>query len=209
MKKIILIILLLFPIMTYASCDNDTREEAKDIASKITTEVDYNFSSKKFTLTLYNVQKGYNVVYNNKTYTPTNNEIEISGLIAGTNVSLVVNYNSCEQVNIIKESIPYYNSYYGTATCNDYKDVLYVCKNQFTSYNVTNDVIELAIENYNNTISNEEEEEIIKTEKKVTVIDQTKSFINKYGLQITLFLSSGVLTYVICVNIYRKEVHGV
>ena len=210
MKKVILILLMFFPIVINGKCDNLIREEGKKYTENIETEIVYNKSNQSFSFVIYNLVDKMSVVYNKRVYKPEDKKVVINNLKGGTRMTISFYYeDGCDSpVQILKKQLPYYNEYYNSDLCRNYKDILYVCTSKFTTYNVTEDIVELAIKNYDSKrIPIEKNPEII--EEEPSIFKKTKSFIDDWGLQIALVLSSSLITYVICVNLYRKEVHGV
>lgn len=212
MKKIIFILLLVFPIIIYGECNLSLQKEGQTLAENITDEVIYNKSSEKFSYVLYNLSDGMRVKYNDKDYVPKNNEVTLTNIVGGSNVTVYVYYkdNCGSAVSIIKKHIPYYNKYYNGALCNSFEnaDKLYVCTSKFTSYYVSEEIVKLAIENYNDKrIPIEEEEEIV-VEETVSIIEKTLNFINNWGIKIALVLCSSLISIMIGRHKYIKELHG-
>lgn len=212
MKKIILIILLFVPIFTNAICDETIRNEGKNLVKHVTEEVSYNKSSNKFSLTLNNIQDGMKIEYLDNFYYAQNEKVVISDLREGTSVRVKIYYNDgCDDpIDIIIKQIPYYNRYYKSYLCNEYDNKFYECSAQFTTYYVTEELVMLAIDNYESKgipIKKEEvkEEEVIEK----TVKEKVKEFTEKWVIKIVLVVLSTVLSIVIGKSKYIKEVHGV
>lgn len=212
MKKIcLIIILMLFPVITKATCNNTLREEGKTLSANITSEIKYSSSKNTFTLHLYNVDDNMSVVYLKKTYKPTNGEISISNISEGKSVTLDIYYiDGCDgQIDIIKKTMPYYNRYYGSLMCDGYEDKLYTCSTQFTSYYVSEEIVKLSIRNYETKRIPIEHDTELPKEEKPTVLEKAKEIVNKWGVRIALLIGSSLITIIIGNNKYRKEVHGV
>lgn len=207
--KRVLLILLFIPAMVLADCSLKTREVGKEIASYITSEISYNKNKDTFNIILDNVDKDIYIKYGKKEYHPKNEKIEIMNIENGETVTINVYYNKgCDDpVGIINKSIPYYNIFYGSPKCANYKDKLYQCSSQFTSYLVTKDVVDLAIMNYNKipeTPKKEETPVVEKTTKEIII-----EFTNTWGIRIMLLILSSLITYLIYSTKYRKVVHGI
>lgn len=211
MKKIILIILMMFPFFVNGACDNNLREEGKELATHITNEISYNSAKNSFTLTLYNLSEGMRVVNSKKTYTPKDGKISISDISEGSTVRLDIYYNDgCDgQIDIIKKTMPYYNRYYNSVMCNGYEDKLYACSTQFTSYFINEEILSLAIENYETQRIPVEQNPEIPVDEEPTILQKTKEIVDKWGIRIALLIGSSLITIIIGSSLYRKEVHGV
>lgn len=213
MKKAIVILLMLFmiPNVILAKCDSNKHKEGIESAKNITHDVDYNSSKGKFTLTLYNVDEGMYALYNNVRYNQKNEKIVISNLSEGTNVTVDVYISDgCDSpIDSIKVPIPYYNLFYGSAKCHDYKNILTMCSSEFTTFKVTSEILDLAINNYNTQRIEVPVEDKPIEEIEPTFFEKLEDFSNTWGLKIALFLSSGMITYIIGSSKLRKVKHGV
>lgn len=211
MKKIIVCLFLMFPIIINAECDTKLREEGKNLASNITSEISYSDSKKTFSITLYNVADGMSIQYGKNTYTPKDEKITIDNIKEGQRITLSVFYkDGCSQeVLKIKKAIPYYNEFYKSLLCDDYEEVLYVCSTQFTSYAVSEEVVELAIKNYETKRYQEDNNVEIPKEEKESVIEKAKEIANKWAIKFALLIGSSTIAIIIGNSAYRKEVHGV
>ena len=212
MKKIgLIIILMLFPIITSATCDNTLREEGKTLVANITSEIKYNSSKNKFTLHLYNVDANMSVIYLKKTYKPNNGEIAISNIGEGQSVTLDIYYtDGCDgQIDIIKKTMPYYNRYYKSLICDGYEDKLYTCSTQFTSYYISEEIVKLSIKNYETKRIPIEHNPEVPKENEPTIFEKAKEIVNNWAVRIALLLGSSLITIIIGNSKYRKEVHGV
>lgn len=213
MKRIILVlfIVLVFPCIINASCNNVLHEKLKDEASNITQTINYNVDTNKFRVLYYNVSEGIYAKYNNKRYNQKDNIIEINNLSEGTELTIIFYTDTgCNnEIDIRRVSIPYKNVYYGTALCSGYEDKLTMCSEEFLGRKVTKELILEAIDNEkNNTIPvyvPPEKEKVVEK----SIIDKTIDFAKKWGLKIGLSVTSGLITFVIGSILYRKELHGV
>lgn len=212
MKKIgLIIILMLFPIITKATCNNTLREEGKTLSANITSEIKYNSSKNTFTLHLYNVDANMSVIYLKKTYKPNNGEIAISNISEGKNVTLDIYYiDGCDgPIDIIKKTMPYYNRYYKSLICDGYEDKLYTCSTQFTSYYISEEIVKLSIKNYETKRIPIEHNPELPKEDETTIFEKAKEIVNNWGVRIALLIGSSLITIIIGNSKYRKEVHGV
>ncbi len=211
MKKIIICIFLILPISIDALCSNEIRDKGKELAEKITTEISYNESRNTYTFTLYNVDNDMKIYYSNHTYKPNNAIVSLSNISEGTNVTVDIYYtDSCdEQVHIIKKTMPYYNRYFESLICDGYEDKLYACSTKFTSYYITEEIVKLAINNYDTQQIPIDVEVPIEEKPQPTIIDKAKDVINEWGYKVALAVCSSLITIIIGNSMYRKEVHGV
>lgn len=211
MKKLIISLLLLFPFCVSAACNEALTEEGKEFAKNITTIKSYNEQTSKFTITLDNMVDGMRAIYKKSTYTPKNNKVILENITEGENITVDIYYkDGCSnQIDIIKEKLPYYNNYYKSVICNGYEDILYACNSRFTSYYIDESIVKLAIENYESKrIPIQNDKNITKVEEK-DIIEKTKDIIDKWGFRIAILLGTSVISILIGNSLYRKELHGI
>lgn len=211
MKKGILIVLLLlcFPCIIFGSCNNDEYNKGKESARNITYSKDYSTSTMKFNVVFDNVENNIYAKYNKVVYKPQNGEVKINNISEGSNISVDFYMNGCDtQIDIIKISFPYYNTFYNSDICSKYVDVLTMCNSRFTTVKVTKETLELAIDNYNNMkidIPKEEEKVVIEE----SFVDKVVNFSKEWGIKIIIVIATSLIGIVIGSVLYRKEVHGV
>lgn len=210
MKKIIFILLLNIIFIPFLKADCDYQNEVRlgKLASSITYEYKYDKIHNNFTLTLYNVNDELYITYNLKVLVPTNNTITINNINEGTYLSLPVEAlkGSCNgSLMTLYIILPYYNKYYNSTRCEEYKNKLKICTDEFLSYEPNDELLESNINNYLNTISNKDE---IEDTKQITILDKVKDFTGKWGIKIGLSL----ITTISCIIYFqikiRKIKHG-
>lgn len=212
MKKIILLFFLLFPFLINAeSCDYSKLEEYNALASNINYDVKYNQNTKMFDIYFYNVYQKIYFSYNSRIYHDNNNEIVIKNINEGEYINIKVyapveNCNSfVRTINIVTQ---YYNPYYNDQRCDDYKNILSICKSEFLTYKPTNELLNSAINNYNNSYEEKREEKEVET-KEITLLTSIKEFAMNWGIQLILGLLTSILTIIFFKNKFRKIKHGI
>ena len=209
MKKI-LIVLLLFPIIINAKeCDYETFNEHIKLSGNIEYEVSYD--DGKYSVTLYNVYNGIYLVYNNKMYMPNvSNEVIINNIDEGTYMKITVNSDAEDCSSFIKSlniNIGYYNDFYDSNECEEYKGILTICTEQFLSYKTNRYLLETVINNYKSSYT--EKSEVKEEIKEITFFDSVQDFVNEWGILIILIILSSLITSIIFRNVFRKIKHGI
>lgn len=210
MKKILITILIsiLFIPSLKADCDYQNEVRLGKLASSITYEYKYDKTHNNFTLTLYNVSDELYITYNQRIIAPTDGKVTINNLNQGTYLSLPVEAlkGSCNgSLMTLYIILPYFNKYYNSVECKDYIGKIKICTDEFLSYEPNDELLTSNINNYLNGIKNEEVKE---DNQNVTILEQAKEFVNKWGIKIGLSL----ITTVSCVVYFqvkiRKLKHG-
>jgi len=215
-KKILTILVLAFvmiPVLN-AECDYKKEVELGKLASKVTYDRVYNKETNTFTVKLYNVIPELILSYNSEILkSNSDNEIEIKNLKEGTYMQVDINstnigcYSSLMTLYI---NLPYYNVFYDSDKCSKYEDILEVCSSEYTSYLVTQKILDDAIDNYENRIINEDDKiEDIVIENKVTFFEIAQNFITKWGFKIVLSLVTIILSVLVFQAKIRKIKHGI
>lgn len=209
-KIVLLLILMIFPsiILNAAMCDATEYVKYQKLAENVTYETSYSKSSKTFEIKLYNVYNGLYISFDGIAYPTTyDNKVFISDIKEGQNISFSVNTNDTGCGDLLKSfyiNLPYYNSFYESSRCDDYKDKLAICSSQFLSYQPTNELFELQLKNYSGINDQLEEEE-----KDKTIIEIIVDFVKDWGVKILLVVISSIIT-IIPYNIkLRKIKHGI
>lgn len=213
MKKVLLFILMLIPVYVNAVCDNSEIVNLGKLASNITYDTEYSKSLSKYTVTFYNVVEDIYLEYNDKKYSPNqNNEVTISDLEEGNVIDVVVypNASDCKSSLLtISVKLKYYNTFYNDSRCKKYVDngcsTVY-CTNQFLDVKPTQTLFE---ESLKNTC----EEPAIPLPKpgteEVTLHDKIVDFLLDYGIKFLLIAISLTVSILIFTNKYRKIKHGI
>ncbi|NLC48406.1 MAG: hypothetical protein GX758_03495 [Tenericutes bacterium] len=214
MKKIIIFIFLLIPCLVLAAtddCDYTKQVELGKLASNISYETSYNSSSKTFTVTFHNVNEGLYLIYKDHIYNgSSSSEVEIKNVPQGTSMKIPVKTTliSCDNSLLtIYINLQYYNPYYDTEECENYKSKLTVCSSQFLSYEINKDIFEGAIKNYEEKITNEQVAP--PEEKKKTVMETLKEITINYGIKLGLVALGTAIAVVPARIIFRKIKHKI
>lgn len=221
MKKIlfVLVLLVIFPFITNAACDENKYKEYMSIADKITYDNSYNRSKGNFTITVYNVIRGMYVTCKrgmcdpklDRTYNPNNNnEVIINNIKQGAEISLkIFADNGCYQIKEINLIEPYYNLNYGSNICDGYEDKVIVCSSQFTSTPMSDEEVKQIIANYNNVIKQGGEKEKEKDNTSSSTIEWIKEAAKNWGLKIVLVILTCAIFIPFFSERYRKAKHGI
>jgi len=218
MKRIliVLLILLIFPIMLNAACDEKKYNEFVTIAEKMTYDNSYNPSSGKFNITIYNAVNGMYITCKKGICDPSNDryyyansngEIVIRNIKQGANLKLkVYTPDGCYQVKEIRIKEGYYNNYYGSNLCEGYEDKLLVCSTQYTSTPITDKDIREIISNYKKEYT-DYKETTKKEEKEENLIERIKNIdvTMSLGIKIGLALLTCAIFIPLFTNKIRKE----
>ena len=209
MKKVILILLILCPLLVNAECNKEKHQEYVNVSNKITYDNSYSLSASSFTVTVYNIIDGMYVVYNGKKYFPnTENEVTVPKIPEGSNIKLDVYANDgCEQIKRITISEPYYNPFYNSVKCIKYQTELALCANQFTTSPVTESILDKAIYNLENEIDQTTDTRVEETPP--TLYDRVREFMLNWGIKILLLVVTTVLSLAFFSDKFRKVKHGI
>jgi len=211
MKKVIFIILIMFPFLVYADCDYEKFNEHTKLANNITYEVNYYTGEKKFGVVLYNVYDGIYVTYNNSIYNADDENIVFIGNIPQGEFVKISVYSPVEECNsfirTINVSVGYYNNYYDDPRCSKYKDILNICSNKYLEYEPNEDLLESTIKNYKSTFKEEKKTE--KNEEEVTLFDIIYNFFSVWGIPIILMIVVSIITITFFKARFRKIQHGI
>lgn len=212
MKKVILFLLLLMPVLIKAdTCDYAKHNEYDVLSSNIKYEVKLNKETNKYTVTLYNIYKDIYITYNSKIYNKNSkNEIVISNISAGQELKIKVHSPSddcVKELRTINIQTNHYNYFYNDERCKKYRDVLNICKYEYLSYPVTESLLSTAIKNYENAYVEPEKEAVV--EEEPTILDNIKDFMIGYGIPIILLVITSAVTITIFKLKFRKLKHGI
>ena len=129
MKKWLIVILLICPVLLKAQCNYNKHTEYTNYADLITYETEYSKSESKFTVTFYNVIKGLSFKIGKLTYEPNEKDtIVLDNIEEGKVLDIYIYGNDgCNsQVKNLNVTLPYYNPFYGTEICKGY-EMLTLC----------------------------------------------------------------------------------
>ncbi len=212
MKKILLPLILLVPILVKAeTCNYAKHNEYDALSSQIKYETKLNKETNKYTVTLLNVYKDIYITYDSKTYNANaKHEIELKNISPGTTLDIKVATPSDDCSAFLRTltiKTNYYNWVYSNPKCNKYRDVLNICKYEYLSYNADERMLDLAIKNLENAYYHEEKEEKITQEP--TFLENMQELIMDFGIPILLLLVTSGITIAIYKLKFRKLKHGI
>ena len=193
MKKLVLfLVLLMLPTFVLGEdCDYTKQVEYGKLANNITYETKYSKSDKTFTITFYNVISVMYLAKGNEVYFGNgDSQVTFKSVAQGTDFSVQVKsiLSGCSSpLTAFHISIPYFNPYYGTEDCEEYKTKLNVCASQFLSYQIDEELFNQTIENYKNAYT-EEEKKDDNTNTGKTFLENLKDFSLDWGVPILIVL---------------------
>lgn len=210
MKKILIVLFLMFPIfIKAATCDYSKMNDY----NKLATSIDYEttFNNGKYSIKVFNVYEGLYISYEGKYYSAdSKNEVYINNVEPGKYITLKV-YAPLDDCNSYIKDIylqtKYYNYMYNDSRCEKYRDVLTICKYEFLTYNADDSLLTTAIENYNSGYRSETIEEPAEVEP--TLLDNIKEFAMNWGIQLILGLVSTIGAVSFYKMKFRKIKHGI
>lgn len=216
-KKIFVIFISIFVMISSvnASCDDSERDKLKSLSKDITYETSYSISTKTFTVKFYNVFPGLIIGINNGAIKGGDNNdsysVTIDNIKEGEH--LIANiYDSIgcgETLNTLFITLPYYNTFYGTQKCEKYVGKLTQCTYKFLPYEMTESILDGAIDSLDTEIDPIIPEPALKKSFFEKAYETVKTFLTDWGINIGLFLFFGIVTAVIGEKIYRKIKHGI
>ena len=210
MKKFLLLIIVLFPILVSAKCDvNKNNEYISTLAPQITYDNHFNSSTKDYTLTVFNIPNGFFAVSNNRRFYPDNEgKIVFNGIRQGANITIsIYASNECNAIKYIGKTEDYYNPFYNSEICLGYEDKLTYCAYEFTSSQITKEIIEKAKYNYEHTYSQETKNR--EEKKELSFIELVKLYISKWWVKVLLSALTTIISIVIYNAKFRKIKHGI
>lgn len=208
-KKVLIILLLLFPIIISASCDENKHDVYRKISSSITYDNTYDKQASRFTVTIYNITNDMYIVVNNKKYTSNgNDEVVINDIRPGTNLGIYVYANDgCDAFKYISVREGYFNKFYNTSECAGYEKSIAVCSSEFTEFEITKAYLDGVKENYRKSFDGGDGSK--KEEEPMSIPELFKELIKKWWVKVLLV----VLTTSISISIFkvkfRKMKHGI
>ena len=108
-------------------------------------------------------------------------------------------------IKTISINFPYYNTFYETDRCDEYKGKLSICSSQFLNYKPTLDIFELQVKN----LGGIELEKPIQEPDNRTIIDDIVDFMKDWGIQIAIVVVVSVITIIPFNAKLRKVKHGI
>lgn len=212
MKKVLFVVASFFLFMNIlnADCDYSKLVDLNTEASHVIYTYDFNDTSKRFDVTLKNITNNLKVLYNNKTYSATKQNVIIKGFEEGKYITINVNSNDSlcpnENLRVIYLTMPYVNPYYNSDECSNYTNLI-VCSSKFLNYKLTYSNFKSVLNEYNEnkTNTNEENQEEETNDKQTeSIITIAYDLIKKYWLESSLLLGSFLISYILGNLIYKR-----
>jgi hypothetical protein len=196
------------PVFINATCDLNIQSQYMKYAYDISYDSEYDEVSKKFNVTLYNVNDKLTVKYNGINYRIENNKVLINGVNEGTEMSIsLFGPSGCDDpVRLIYINQPYSNPFYGSTMCYGYDGKISYCTYKFIKTKPTEKLVSDAIYNYNSSLVKVEEEKP-QEEVVITFGERVLDFVDNRFLKIFMFIFTGYVTYVIYNDLYIKVKH--
>ena len=204
MKKIFFLLILLFPCFVNASCDYETEKNMTSLSLYVDYSYEFNEGTELFDLYLYNLQNIFSIEYDSNFYVPEDNEVVISNIEPGSNITLSVfgsvsSLCSGKNFRTIYLSIPFINPYYESKECEDYKKMS-VCYSRFLNF-------DLSYTTFKNALKREEvKDEEINDEH--ILLNGIINFFKKYYIKIILLIVTSIITFIVFKNKFRKSKYG-
>lgn len=214
MKKILFTFLLCFTgiLIMKAECSYKELKELNAFASHVETSYKYNEETGLFDLTVTNLGDKAFISESAKSYFPTDGQLIVSRLVLGKTYKFFVQPTNqecmTEKLRTITINVPYLNSFYGSAACNEHQN-LSVCNSRFLSYKLSEKTFLKLLQND----VEKKDEEIRKDdeikEPEPTMTDKIKSFIIDNYIKIILPIITVILSVSVYKIILRKIKHGI
>ena len=214
MKKIVMLIVMIFSFNMILNAECDYTEKVNLIT--LSSYVDYNYeymSDNTFKLTFYNVTPEMKLIYNNKEYAPANESVELNSLEEGKSMKVSIKGSDTSEcamldLRVINLTIPYVNPFYGSNRCIGHES-LNVCSNKFLQYKITESEFLRLIDKSENDNKKDDviDDEPVIVEK--TFFEKALDFIKKAWIPVLLVILTSGITFGIFSTIYRKVKHGI
>lgn len=214
MKKIVMLIVMIFSFNMILNAECDYTEKVNLIT--LSSYVDYNYeymSDNTFKLTFYNVTPEMKLIYNNIEYAPTNESVELNSLEEGKSMKVSIKGSDTSEcamldLRVINLTIPYVNPFYGSNRCIGHES-LNVCSNKFLQYKITESEFLRLIDKSENDNKKDDviDDEPVIVEK--TFFEKALDFIKKAWIPVLLVILTSGITFGIFSTIYRKVKHGI
>ena len=162
-EKIILAVVLAIAIIicAFIAFNLNNKKEEKNIPKdpnniyNITMDKKYSKSKDTYTIIFSNVRQDVIITEEESEYKIRGNsegKVIFEDVKPGTSHTYIINDLNEKKKNERTTTItlPYYNKFYGSNECKNYPK-LQVCSKQFLDYDLTEDLFEQTIENYNKT----------------------------------------------------------
>lgn len=214
MKKISLMLMLLvfmLPIIINADCNSSEHKKYLEYTKNITYDNEFSLSTKKYNVTIYNVISDVYVKYDNTEYKSNNSDTVIIENVPQGKIMQIEIYASdgcntpLKYINI-KQS--YYNDFYGSDICKEYVDKVTYCTSRFTPVKASEELVKIAIKNYDNSIIQDPIQQV-NNESKLSLREKIIDFLLNWGIKGLLFILTTIISYRYYSDKYMKIKHGI
>lgn len=214
MKKIVMLIVMIFSFNMILNAECDYTEKVNLIT--LSSYVDYNYeymSDNTFKLTFYNVTPEMKLIYNNIEYAPANESVELNSLEEGKSMKVSIKGSDTSEcamldLRVINLTIPYVNPFYGSNRCIGHEN-LNVCSNKFLQYKITESEFLRLIDKSENDNKPGDVTDDKPVVKELTFFEKVVNFVKKAWIPVVLVIVTSGITFGIFSTIYRKVKHGI
>lgn len=213
MKKILMLIVMIFSFNMILDAECDYTEKVNLIT--LSSYVDYNYeymSDNTFKLTFYNVTPEMKLIYNNIEYAPANESVELNSLEEGKSMKVSIKGSDTSEcamldLRVINLTIPYVNPFYGSNRCIGHES-LNVCSNKFLQYKITESEFLRLIDKSESDNKPDDVTDDKPVVKELTFFEKVVNFVKKAWVPVVLVIVTSGITFGIFSTIYRKVKHG-
>ena len=214
MKKIVMLIIMIFSFNMILDAECDYTEKVNLIT--LSSYVDYNYeymSDNTFKLTFYNVTPEMKLIYNNIEYAPANESVELNSLEEGKSMKVSIKGSDTSEcamldLRVINLTIPYVNPFYGSNRCIGHES-LNVCSNKFLQYKITESEFLRLIDKSESDNKPDDVTDDKPVVKELTFFEKVVDFVKKAWIPVVLVIVTSGITFGIFSTIYRKVKHGI
>lgn len=213
MKKIVLLIIMIFSFNIVLNAECDYTEKVNLITLSSYVDYDYEYmTDNTFKLTFYNVTPEMKLIYNNIEYASVSNTVELSSLIEGKSMKVSIKGSDASEcadldLRVINLTIPYVNPFYGSNRCIGHEN-LNVCSNKFLQYKITENEFLRLIDKSENDNKKDDATDDAPVIVEKTFFEKVADFAKKAWIPVVLVIVTSAITFGIFSTIYRKVKHG-
>ena len=179
-------------------CTSSELVDLHSIANHISIDFEYDEKNEKFNVVLENLNSLVLVNFETNQYKYSSKGTKVKGLDEGTRYVFFVvasEYSTCYETELRQISFvtPYINRFLDTEDCYNHPDAE-ICNTKFTDYKLTYSIFKKMVEK---NVKAVESEKVDEKEKEVHWYDKYLELLDKYGMQVGLFLIGAVATAII------------
>ena len=180
------------------TCTVEEKIALNSLANHVTIDFEFNENDEKFNLLFENITPYISVEYGNNTYKYSSKGTIIRGFDEGKRLSFNIvasEYSECYgyKIKSIQYMTPYINRFLESSECNE-NPTAEICKTKFTDYKLTYSLLKNMLKKNTKQEKKIEEKEI---ERIYTWKDNLLDFLDKYGMQVGLFLLGSITTIIL------------